>query len=248
MKHIVFCIILMITITGTVYAGDGAWGSGDVNANDIVINSVDSTKVPTGGLSVSDIANGANGFVAKTDADDSTAAGIARDATKLNVTAYDDSLGNPHTTVDISIRKVTAGSGASINLDGDDLTNGQYSGLIDSVTAGENLVAGDLVYMFSTGKMFKAQADSESSVQADGVALGTINADAMGLCLRYGYLKLDAWTTVQTLGADVFVDDDTSGLATTTSPPDAGDSVYKIGKCFGTDLLFFDPTGIYVVR
>ncbi len=137
-----------------------------------------------------------------------------------------------------------------LTLDGDDLTNGQYSGLVDSVTAGEALALKDLVYQEpTTGKWLKAQSDSVASANAEGVVLGTIEADAVGLVLRYGYVKVDAWSTVETIGP-VYVSAATAGLATTTIPDGAGNVIVPIGSCAGTDLLFFNPPakGQYVVR
>ncbi len=117
MKRILTIIIVLtlgtfVPISGTVYAQRGAWGGGAVSYENIIANSIDSTKIINGGvgkadlqtgsvdstkvgngaLSVTDIANGANGFVAKTDADDSVAAGIARDTTKLFNADVNDSL------------------------------------------------------------------------------------------------------------------------------------------------------------
>jgi len=131
-----------------------------------------------------------------------------------------------------------------------DLTNGQYSGSTAYVTAGENLALKDLVYQEpTTGKWLKAQANSAASANAQGVSLGTISADAVGLVLRYGYLKVDAWTTVETIGP-VYVSAATAGLATTTIPAESGNVIVPIGSCEGTDLLFFNPPapGQYVVR
>ncbi len=220
---------------------------GGVGNGDLQINIVDSTKVRDGTLSWSDMPTTVTPF-AKTIFDDAASSNV-RSTLELGTMA----------TQAASAVAITGGTGAfttlsgiglTLGLDGDDLTTGQYSGLVDTLTAGENLVFGDLVYMNVAGKMYKAQGDSVASANAEGYALGTISADAVGLFLRYGYIFNSAWTTVQTTGAAIYVSDTAAGVPTTVIPADVGDVVVPIGTCVGTDVMFFNPPGKgqYVVR
>jgi hypothetical protein len=145
-----------------------------------------------------------------------------------------------------------------LTLDGDDLALGQYSGLVDSLTAGENLTAGDLGYQRSNGewlgKWFKAQSDSVESANAEMVALESISANYVGLGLRYGYIKLSRWSETITghyLAAPMYVSAGGAGHVTAAIPGGAGNVIVPIGSGGGKEgLLFFNPPakGQYVVR
>ena len=149
---------------------------------------------------------------------------------------------------------ITSPGQLKLTLDGDDLAPGQYSGLVDSLTAGENLVAGDLVYRHSNGKWLKAQADSVESANAEMVALESISANYVGLGLRYGYIKLSRWSETITgnyLAAPMYVSAGSAGYVTASIPASAGNVIVPIGSGGGRQgLLFFNPPakGQYVVR
>ena len=141
-----------------------------------------------------------------------------------------------------------------LTLDGDDLALGQYSGIVDTLTAGENLVAGDLVYRHSNGKWLKAQSDSVESANAEMVALESISANFIGLGLRYGYIMLSRWSGtigVNTVAAPMYVSAGSAGYITAEIPASAGNVIVPIGSGGGKQsLLFFNPPakGQYVVR
>lgn len=67
-------------------------------------------------------------------------------------------------------------------------------GIITTLTAGENLVFGNVCYMKSDGKLWKAQAGTEITL-LPGIAMATatILADASGNFLLYGFARDDTW-------------------------------------------------------
>jgi len=100
----------------------------------------------------------------------------------------------------LTINSVTVGNTVtSANLD--TLTDGSNADALHShaaasstqitatLTAGENLVAGDFVYIKDTDdKAWKVDADAEESAQLIGVAAATINADASGTVVMWGVM------------------------------------------------------------
>lgn len=68
------------------------------------------------------------------------------------------------------------------------------NGTTMTLTAGENLTFGDIVYVKNDGKMWKADANASGLFPANYMALATIVADATGLFLKSGYVRNDAWS------------------------------------------------------
>ncbi len=116
--------------------------------------------------------------------------------------------------------------------------DGEHSGFCNYYAAGENLVFGDVVYLKSDGKMWKADADAAATMPGVAVAVATILADATGKFLLLGYLEKTAWTW--TIGGMVYVDV-TAGALTQTAPSGSGDQVQIVGFAITADIIFFKP-------
>lgn len=103
-------------------------------------------------------------------------------------------------------------------------------------TAGENLVAGNLCYLKSDGKYWKAGNGSVTTSSTKLLmANATINADATGEFIAYGQFT----TSGLVAGSNYFVG--TAGAITTT-PPTTEDSVTRpIGTALSTTVLEFNP-------
>lgn len=109
-------------------------------------------------------------------------------------------------------------------------------------TAGENLVAGNLAYLKSDGKLWKANADAVATIKGLLVlVLETINTDKTGTCL----LKGKYTTSGLTVADELFVST-TAGTWQNTAPSGSGDVVRIIGYAFSTTVLYFDPDKSYV--
>ncbi len=111
--------------------------------------------------------------------------------------------------------------------------------IINGQTAGENLVFGNLAYWKSDSKWWKTDADVAATTNGIlGIALETINADATGKILLYGFVRDDDWDW--TVGQWLYVSL-TTGEITGTAPAESGDQVRKIGVAYTADIIFFNP-------
>ena len=119
--------------------------------------------------------------------------------------------------------------------DSDHTANGEYF----NATAGENLVFGDLVYLKSDGKYWKADADATTTMPGVAIALETINADATGDFLRSGFARDDTWNW--TVGGIIYVST-TAGSMTQTAPSGTGDQVQAVGVAYSADVIDFRPS------
>lgn len=106
-----------------------------------------------------------------------------------------------------------------------------------NATAGENLVAGDLTYLKSDGKYWKASVSSSATGTAKLLmANATISANAIGQFIAYGTVT----TTGLTAGAVYYM---STGGGISTTPPSTQDYVIRpIGTASSTTTLEFDPS------
>lgn len=113
-----------------------------------------------------------------------------------------------------------------------------YSGEVASFTAGQSLVLGNICYLKSDGKMWKAKADSNTTLPGIGICLGTVSAEGTGLFLLKGFLRNDTWTwTVGGTNGLLYVSNATGGLIT-QSPLQY---LQILGYAYSSTILFFDP-------
>ena len=110
-------------------------------------------------------------------------------------------------------------------------------GRIDTYTAGENLVAGNLCYMKSDSKMWKAAASAEATTIGKlGIALETINAEAGGVFL------LEGRYTTSGLTVGPYYVSETGGAFATDVSGFANTSVIRpIGNAISATVLVFEP-------
>jgi hypothetical protein len=140
----------------------------------------------------------------------------------------------------INISAVPIGAKIEDLFDSTLATDHSYSGLTLTLTAGESVVFGDVVYMNWTDKeVKKTQADASTTVPAIGIALETKADGAACLVLIFGYIRDDSWDFTTT---EVYVSDTTAGGVLSTAPSDAGDQVQRLGFAFHADKMFFNPS------
>ena len=119
-----------------------------------------------------------------------------------------------------------------------------YSGDNRIGTAGENLVIGDICYLKSDGKFWKADSDAEATTKGMiAMSTGTINTDATGTFLLYGFIRDDTWAW--TVGAKLFINP-TPGNATATQPSTTGQQIRIIGYAYSSTIIFFNPDNVYI--
>lgn len=105
-------------------------------------------------------------------------------------------------------------------------------------TAGESLAFGDLVYLKSDGKAWKADFNATTTMPAVCMALGSISADAIGEFLVQGTARHDTWNW--TIGGILYVS--TGGAMTHTAPSGSGDVVQAVAVCHpNADTIILNP-------
>ena len=124
-------------------------------------------------------------------------------------------------------------------------TNDTGSGFVTVDTVGENVSAGEILYMKSDGKYWKADADAVGTMPAVVMAMETILADASGKLLHMGYFRHDAWTWTLGAGeANLLFAHTTGGemVQFANKPSGVGDQVQVVGYVVTADIVFFNPS------
>ena len=102
--------------------------------------------------------------------------------------------------------RVNALATNTVSLDATPDSDHTTDGIISSLTAGENLVFGDVCYMKSDGKLWKAQAGTGTTILPGiAMAIATITAEATGNFILYGFARDDTWAW--TVGKRLVVSD-----------------------------------------
>lgn len=113
-----------------------------------------------------------------------------------------------------------------------------YSGSTITLTYGESLVPGDVVYYKSDGKVYKADADGTSTYPAMGLATETASSGSHGVLL-FGIYRDDArfnWT----VGGVLYLST-TPGSMTQTAPSATDNVVQVLGIATHADRIYFCP-------
>src|SRR5690606_38362370 len=100
-----------------------------------------------------------------------------------------------------------------------------FSGTKTYATAGEDLTIGNICYIKSDGKMWKADADAIATSSAVFIATGTIATDAGGIFGVHGYHRDDS-AYAFTVGGLVYLSTTAGGI--TQAPPSATDDVIQV--------------------
>jgi hypothetical protein len=123
-------------------------------------------------------------------------------------------------------------------------TDGGFHGIYVSGVYGESLAVGDLVYLDSDGKYWKAQADADTTLPCIGLVMSAGNADDTGYILKTGYYRDDSLSL--TPGGLLYLDTATAGLFTQTLPSGSGEIVQIIGNAISATVIYFKPDFTYV--
>ena len=111
-----------------------------------------------------------------------------------------------------------------------------FSGLNVSLTAGENLVKGDVCYM-SAGKLYKADADALATSFVFAIATATIAADDAGFFMLIGIISGYSSLTV---GAPVYLST-APGAMSQTLVSGSNDVVQILGIAISATHIYFKP-------
>lgn len=114
------------------------------------------------------------------------------------------------------------------------------SGLKVDLTAGESLAFGNVCYVKSDGKAWKADADAASTMPVTLMcADSSISGSASGAFLVLGFARDDSWAW--TVGGVIYASTSPGGL-TQTAPSGSGDQVQVVGVATHADRIMFTPS------
>lgn len=117
--------------------------------------------------------------------------------------------------------------------------DGDWCGHTVLGTAGEDLSAGEIVYLKEAdGKLWLADADA-GLMPVKGMATADILANASGVFLLDGFMRVDAWNW--TVG-NVLYAHTTPGAMTATAPATSGDEVERVAIAVTADIVNFRPS------
>lgn len=124
-------------------------------------------------------------------------------------------------------------SGADLKVEGSNIET-------KSMTAGESVSAGELCYLKSDGKMWKADADASTTTDGYlGIATASISANASGVFHIRG-----EYTTSGLTEASPYYVSVTAG-AISSSAPASTKYMRRIGFALSTTVLWFNPSNDY---
>ncbi len=113
-------------------------------------------------------------------------------------------------------------------------------GSIMQYTSVDNGIAdGDAVYVNTSGKMARAQANSSSTMPAIGVTLGPVNSGVQGNVLVTGLYSDISLSGLQ-VGQLVFVSPVQAGKLTSQQPTLSGQIVQRIGYAHNATTLYIE--------
>ncbi len=119
------------------------------------------------------------------------------------------------------------------------VADGNWCGHTVLGIAGEDLSAGEIVYLESTdGRLWLADAD-DAKMPVKAMATAGIAAGAQGVFLLDGFLREDDWTWT---AGDVLYAHTTPGAMVATAPAISGDEVQRVAIAVTADIVNFRPS------
>jgi hypothetical protein len=148
----------------------------------------------------------------------------------------------PASSSTVSFSAITIADGisaTSFSGDGSSLTN--ITTGTETITVGENVVSGDILYLNTDGKYWKASNTGETTSSTElRIANATILADASGAAIAKGPYT----TTGLSTGVTYWLGD--GGAYTSTQPTGDGNIVRYIGTPLSDTVLEFNPDETYI--
>lgn len=116
-----------------------------------------------------------------------------------------------------------------------------YRTKTEQLVAGEAVVSGNVCYLKSDGKYWKARANAEATTKGRIViATQSISANATGTFLIEGNYT----TSGLTVGSTYFINTSTAGEITSTIPT-TGNFIRVVGNALSATVLYFSPSADY---
>lgn len=160
----------------------------------------------------------------------------------LNLGAANSILGVKDDQSGLEYKTLVEGTGVTITHGTGTITIASSGGTSTafSCNAGESLSLGDVVYIETDGKAYKAQADSANTSDAVGLSDRNASANDAILVIANGDVANGGWSL--TAGDRYYLDTSVAGGITSTPPPGAtpGTYVVPIGVATSTTKLAVD--------
>ena len=112
-------------------------------------------------------------------------------------------------------------------------------------TAAAAITAGDSVFVNSSGRIDRAQANASSTMHAIGVAFEGIASGGAGRVVTHGPMRSDNYDSSGYLGLNAYVSPTTAGGVSATPPASSGQIVQQIGVWRERGLLFVSLGGAF---
>ena len=154
--------------------------------------------------------------------------GIVSSSTQINTGAFSGSLSG------------------SVLIYATQAVDATVTGLLKIGLVGESLVFGDVCYMKSDGKFWKADANATGLYPAVAMSTATYSSGSSGSFLMVGQARQDSWNW--TIGGVVYLST-TAGGMTQTQPAATDDVIQVLGVAFpNADTVYFSPSLDYITH
>jgi len=120
-------------------------------------------------------------------------------------------------------------------------TNQTASGIKTTLTAGEALVFGNMVYMKNDGKVWKAAASGISTTPVIGMCLNSVSANGTATILLCGRAYNSSWS-LGTGGSEIYLTTSAGGFSTTPPSGVTGYVVQVLGVVLSATTIYFNPS------
>lgn len=120
-------------------------------------------------------------------------------------------------------------------------TNQTASGIKTTLTAGEALVFGNMVYMKNDGKVWKAAASGISTTPVIGMCLNSVSANGTATILLCGRAYNSSWS-LGTGGNEIYLTTSAGGFSTTPPSGGTGYVVQVLGVVLSSTTIYFNPS------
>ena len=141
------------------------------------------------------------------------------------------------------VSTVLVGSDIGLNQS---IADEKVSGITAQFTAGEALVAGEVVYFkASDSKMWKAVATAAATSRCVAMVCEDVSADANGIFLLQGFLRNAASFPSYTIGGALYTpeaEQNSENVPEQAAPDTSGDFVQVIGWAVTADMVYFNPS------
>lgn len=120
-------------------------------------------------------------------------------------------------------------------------TNQTASGIKTTLTAGEALTFGSMVYMKNDGKVWKASASGITTTPVIGMCLNTVSANGSAIILLSGRAYNSSWS-LGTGGNEIYLTTGAGGFSISAPSGITGYVVQVLGVVLSSTTIYFNPS------